>query len=221
MDFDRKLDQLADRYKDQGYRVIVGPTPQDLPSFATHFKVEIIGLRNGGGVLVSVKKNRQEMAADGDLANYASVTSAQPGWRYDLAVLESEDPFAWELRGAEEASEELIKEHVEAAKRLVSEGQFSAACLIAWAGFEAAMRRRMRQVAEPVGGGTVPRTLLNELYSGGILSAQDFRQLERSYELRNRLAHGFRSQADAATVQFLISATQRLLDESRSAVQTA
>lgn len=50
------------------------------------------------------------MAADGDPQYYAAVTAEQPGWRYDLAILEGEAPGAWDLRGAQEmAGEEILR----------------------------------------------------------------------------------------------------------------
>src|SRR5260370_1248892 len=32
------------------------------------------------------------LAADTNMARYAEITSSQPGWRFDFAILEAEDP---------------------------------------------------------------------------------------------------------------------------------
>ena len=65
---------------------VTGPEPM-LP-VAKDFKVQIVGRRGDQGVLVSVKRNRQEMEADKEMPRYAEVTAGQPGWRYDFAILE-------------------------------------------------------------------------------------------------------------------------------------
>src|SRR5436309_2280439 len=109
MDFEQGLKRLAERYSGQGYQVTVRPRPEDLPTFAKDFEVEIVARRAAEGVLVSVKKNRLEMAADKDMPRYAEVTGAQPGWRYDFAILEPEPPGARELRGAQELPDEDVE----------------------------------------------------------------------------------------------------------------
>src|SRR5262249_13924890 len=93
MDFERELKRVASVYTDQGYQVVIHPRPEDLPPFARDFTVEIVGRRGAEGVLVAVKKDRAEMAADTDLPRYAEVIAAQPGWRFDFAILEGESPM--------------------------------------------------------------------------------------------------------------------------------
>ena len=64
MDFEKELKRVAGLYAGQGFQVVVRPGPEDLPPFARDFKVEILGKRAAEGVLVAVKRNREEMAAD-------------------------------------------------------------------------------------------------------------------------------------------------------------
>jgi hypothetical protein len=79
MDFEQELKRVAGVYAGQGYRVVVRPRPEDLPSFAKDFKVEVVGRRAAEGVLAAVKKNREEMAADADMPRYAEVTGCAAG----------------------------------------------------------------------------------------------------------------------------------------------
>src|SRR4051812_17311009 len=67
MDFEQELKRVAGAYAGQGYQVVVRPRPEDLPPFAKDFKVEVVGKRATEGVLVAVKKNREEMAANAAL----------------------------------------------------------------------------------------------------------------------------------------------------------
>jgi hypothetical protein len=192
MDFEQELKRVAGLYSTQGYHVVQHPGPQDLPDFARDFKVEIVGRRGDGGVLVSVKKNRQEMEADGDMPRYAEITSGQPGWRYDFAILEAEEPGAREARGWQELTGEDVARSLAETEELARGGHVRASFLMAWAALEAAMRMRLRALGESAGWGK-PRQMLNELYSLGVLAGAEFERLEKLSQVRNQIVHGFAS----------------------------
>jgi len=80
MNIEQRLNHVADRYRAQGYKVVVRPGPDDLPDFAKDFKVEIIARRDDGCVLASVKKSQSDLEADREIPRYAEVTSEQPEW---------------------------------------------------------------------------------------------------------------------------------------------
>jgi REase_AHJR-like len=222
MDFERELSRVAQSYARQGYQVVVHPGAEELPAFAKDFRVELLGKREPGGVLVTVKKNRQEFAAEPDLGRYAEVTGAQPGWRFDFVILEAEDPQARDLRGAEEPTDADLNKVLHNAEQLVGTGYANAAFLLAWAGLEAAMRRRLRVEGEAPGGRTSARGMLNELYSEGILSTEELPELEILFQVRNQVVHGFAAQpSEREAVPFLIALARRLLSESQPAPQTA
>jgi hypothetical protein len=82
------------------------------------------------------------------------------------------------------------------------------------------MRRRVRAGGEEAGWGTMPRTLLNDLYSSGAISTGVLRELERLYQLRNAVVHGFSAPAvDSGAVRFLVDMARRLLAESQPVKQ--
>lgn len=227
MDLNQELNRVADAYRTQGYDVIVRPSPQQLPRFAVDFRVEIVGRRGAEGVLVAVRKNRDELAADGEMQRYAEVTGLQPGWRFDLAVLEGENPKSRELNGAQEFSGHDIAQSLAQAGELSRMGFTTYAVIAAWAAFEAGMRRWLRASGQEAGLGSMPRQMLKEIYSAGALSPEEFRGLERASQLRNRIVHGFVSPAaetgdsEAAVVQLLSEVARRLTHESMLVKQTA
>jgi hypothetical protein len=217
MDYEHEVKRLADNYTAKGYQVIVRPKPEDLPPFAKDFTVAIVGQRADGGVLVSVKKNRQEMAADKDMARYAKMTSEHPGWRYDFAILEAEDPLAREVRNAQEPSPEEMARSLNSVDSVLQAGFINPALVTAWASLEAAMRKRLIATGGRAGWGIQPRSMLNELYSTGIFSTEEFPRLEKAWKLRNEIVHGFAAPTvDPETVQFLLQTAKRLLNESKA-----
>jgi hypothetical protein len=56
MNAELRLNQVADRYRAQGYNIVIRPRPDDLPAFAKDFSVEIIARRDDGGVLASASR---------------------------------------------------------------------------------------------------------------------------------------------------------------------
>lgn len=219
----QNIDRLADGYRGEGYDVIVRPESGQLPAFAADFRVEIVGRRGAEGVLVAARKNRAAVAADGDLPSYAEVTGGQPGWRFDLAVLEGENSDAFEFGDAEELTESEIARSLDRARELDGLGYPQAAVVAAWAAFEAAMRMRLRATGERAGRVGSPRQIWRELYSAGELTPEEFRVGEGAAKLRNRIAHGFAPGADAAgpsesaVVRLLGDVSTRLMEESRPA----
>jgi uncharacterized protein YutE (UPF0331/DUF86 family) len=221
MDFEQSLKRVADGYRSQGYSVTVRPGPDQLPTFAKDFKVEILGSRGAEGVLVAVKRNRDEVAADTNMQRYAEMIGQQPGWRFDLAVLEPENPKAREIGTAPEFTETDITRELGQAEQLSRMGFTRSAVIAAWAALEAAMRIRLRASGQEAGWGSVPRTMLRELYSSGVLSPDEFRRMDQTSQIRNQIVHGFApSSADAgnseaSTVQFLSDIARRLVSEAQ------
>ncbi len=218
MDFDEELKRVADAYAKQGYQVTIRPDQQSLPAFAIGFEIEILCKRGTEGVLVAVKKNRDEAAADSNLTRYAELINAQEGWRFDLAVVEDEKPSPKEIDWAEDFSEQEIDKSFTDAAAMMGLGYLRPAIITAWAGFEAAMRLRLRAAGERAGWGSVPRTMLNELYSNGMINVAEFRELEALSRVRNQIAHGFTSQnPEEEAVRILREVGNRLVEEAREA----
>jgi REase_AHJR-like len=217
MNIEQRLDQLAESCRARGYTVVIKPSPSDLPEFAKDFHVEIIAMRADGNVLAAVKKNQFDLEADRELPRYADVVARQSGWRLDLHVLGPEDQPVSDIREARELTEQDIRQAIDSVERMLGAGFEQPALIAAWAVLEAAMRRRLQAEGEEAGWGSSPRTMLNELYSAGVLESRDFRNLEDLYHARNAIVHGFCPPVlERSAVTFLLEKTRRLLDESRA-----
>src|SRR4029077_8770412 len=117
-------------------------------------------------------------------------------------------------REAKEPSEEDISRALDDVERMLQAGFDQQAFIAAWAALEAAMRRKLHAEGEEAGWGTSPRTMLNELYSGGALQNSDFRHLEELFQARSAIVHGFATPViERSDVPFLIETARRFLDE--------
>jgi len=112
MNIEQRLNQVADRYRAQGYKVVIRPGPDDLPDFAKDFKIEIIAKRDDGCVLASAKKSQSDLESDREIPRYAEITEKEPGWRFDVIVLGSESQPMPEKRFLREISRSSLHEFV-------------------------------------------------------------------------------------------------------------
>jgi hypothetical protein len=218
MDFEQRLTNLADRYRSQGYQVVVRPEQKDLPDFAKNFKIEIVARRADGSALVSAKKSPKELEADLNVAQYAGITEQQPGWRFDVVVLGPSDETEMPAkRDAEEPSEQDLQNQFDTVRRLLDANVNQQALVLAWSVLEAAMRRRLQAEGEEAGWGSSPRTMMNELLSAGALTNSEFRELERLFQARTAIVHGFTMpRIEPGAVNYLLDAARKLLEESKS-----
>jgi hypothetical protein len=221
MDPATELEQIAKQYRDEGFAVVIRPNADQLPAFADGFGVDLLAIRGPEKVLVQVKKNRAELEEDPDLPRQAEVVNSQPGWRYDLVLLEPDNPDRRVLRGAAEPTDEQLHRMLERAEESRKVGVREAAILLLWGPLEAAMRRHTGRD----GGGRPeiqPRALLNQLYSSGKLTREEFDRLGLAWKIRTEIIHGYVAPpVDEAVIETMIDVTKRLLAESQEDRATA
>jgi hypothetical protein len=182
------LEQVAKRYRDEGYDVIVHPRDDQVPPFLARFRTDMLATRANDGVVVEVKANRLDLSRDQQLARLAEVVGAQPGWRLDVVVLEAETSVEKASQTAAEPTDEQLAQILKTAEDMADRGYAPYAYVAAWGGLEAAMRR-LRDEAE-LYGRTTPAELLRTLYSNGFLSREQFERLRQSYNIRSQVVHG-------------------------------
>jgi hypothetical protein len=217
MDTQQRLEHVAERYREQGYQVILNPSADDLPSFAKDFKVEILASRPDGKVLASAKASSSEFEKDKNLSRYAEIIENQRGWRYDVFVL-GPPAAVPDLPDISDATEVQIEQMLSVADQLSQAGFGPQAVVASSAALESAMRHRLRSIGEKADWGASPRSMLNELVSSGILTHGEFRDLEEVSRLRNMIVHGFAiPEISPDAVPSLARTARRLLVESKQA----
>ncbi|MGL4552972.1 MAG: hypothetical protein ACRC33_17490 [Gemmataceae bacterium] len=232
MNADELLNRVANRYRNLGYRVVIRPAPEDLPPFARDFQVEIVATGDEGGVLVSAKTTPSELEADPNVLRYAEITDGQSGWRFDVLVLGPDQQAPAQKAVPADLDERAIRQRLDDIERLLRldvEGTpmrgalANMAFVAAWATLEAAMRRALRAEGTQAGWGMTHVTLLNRLYTSGVVSGATFRELESLSATRNAIVHGFAnpSNVDESVVMRLVSLVRQILSETQPVRQTA
>lgn len=211
-----RVQTLAEEYRGQGYEVTVEPSQAQLPPFLAGYHPDLLLRRAGESVVVDVKA-RKSLAKDAQVRELAGLLSAQPGWSFELVLVdvgeqidapEDAHPFTMEnvLEGAAEA------------ERLLGSGFNEAALLRAWAAAEASVRL----LAEGEGlliGRPTPSQLLKRAVTNGVLSREDYRFLLQALGRCNAYVHGFTlPDTGIAEVEALIDTARRLGSEASTPV---
>jgi hypothetical protein len=211
---ERAIEKVAAQYRSRGYDVIVEPTPRELPEWLSDFRPDILARSDQEQVVVEVKAANAVRGEDW-LAFLADAVGQHEGWRFEFVNV----PGPRRTRTTEEpltvVGSRHVQEYADAARELEKAGYKEQAFVLAWTAFEGAFRTAFDRDRVKVGSAN-PTSVLKTLWSMGYLPERsDQNRLERLWEVRNRLVHGYtidyQSEGD---IDYLLELSSRLLAES-------
>lgn len=180
-----RLARAEREFRAQGYRFIVFPEKEDLPTGLGDFRPDFIAIK-GDEVVVGEVKSRESAASQPGLKELAERTAGNHNWRAEILWL-GEEP--------DEISNSLYVEELAGRVGSVAEVDLAAAFLLAVAALEAAVnifvvRRGIRSPKPALG------ARLAEIYSLGHITEAQYGILRTGWSVRNRLVHGYRAEND-------------------------
>jgi hypothetical protein len=203
--------EVAFQLKQAGYDVRVEPGSKDLPFDLRGYQPDLVGRKGDGGVIIEVKASEARSSID-TYAEVAHIVQQHPGWRFVLVPADRlRQQSFFELVGL--ASMEQIEKRAKAARELLASGMHAPAFITAWSGIEGLLRRRAEEQAVPAIALSTG-SLIKQLYSHGLLSLPQFRELEALLKLRAAVVHGL---SDEGVVEASANVV-RLFDEIRGDV---
>jgi uncharacterized protein YutE (UPF0331/DUF86 family) len=165
----------------QGYEVFLQPSGTFLPQFFRGFSPDAIALSEKKNLAIEIARDTSEKRQN--LQELRSLIKGQPKWELRVfwvtpttsrAVL-SVQPLA------------RLKERIDEANKLLTEGHYGSALLIGWATFEAICRALMPQsFALP----QTPARLVEVISSEGYVGPEEGDRLRAIAQLRNNFIHG-------------------------------
>jgi hypothetical protein len=197
--YDSALEQqVAQRYRDLGYEVIVHPTRGELPfdlgtyppdllvhkSDHEHFVIEVKGAPTSGEMQYPISVERYREIAE-EVASY-------PGWRFLLVTEPDSLPGINGAQSGNIMTWRQISALIEQAEQLHGSGNVESAFLSLWSALEAAMRKRAEEINLPVDR-LQTAALVDYLYSQGELSIEQYDKIVALHKSRTQLAHGFQT----------------------------
>ncbi|MEM7556615.1 MAG: hypothetical protein AAF378_21455 [Cyanobacteria bacterium P01_A01_bin.84] len=86
----RRLMQLAREYRQKGYKVIINPTPEKLPSSLAECSLDMIAV-SGSKVVAAEVRTKENLTLNGseDLRYISKSVSQLPGWEFELVITNS------------------------------------------------------------------------------------------------------------------------------------
>lgn len=189
---DAKIQQLREKFENDGYEVVVEPENSALPFDLNDYSPALLVKKpGGGGFIVEVKTAHARTSLERYQA-LANIVRQSPGWRFLLITVDdlnvpthADEMVEWDaLAGKLEATRSLIDSHHE-----------EAAVLYLWSIFEAAIRKLAIAEALPIE--RLPALkMLNQLYTIGYISVDEFATAKKFLAMRNNIAYGFRTSLD-------------------------
>jgi hypothetical protein len=205
----QKVQEIAQRYRDQGYEVTLAPKGDELPDALRTLPPDLIA-RKGGDVVVVEVKSRPSLSRPPRPSDLARVVREQTDWRFELVIVnpERQIPAPYD---AQDWNEEDVQSRLREAKTLLDAGHVEAALLLGWSATEATLRLLAEREGLPLER-MDPPYLLKRLATSAVLRQQEYNRFWSLFELRNAVAHGLKpTQLDASDAQALVKATARLL----------
>ncbi|MBD2139386.1 hypothetical protein H6F32_17855 [Anabaena sp. FACHB-1237] len=208
---DNNVKSLADKYINEGYRVVIEPEIDQLPFELGNYQPDIIATKDNLGLVIDVKTNLKTISVD-RYQTIAEKIRKHEGWRFLLVTLE--DIETESLPGISEKlpSWQELMNRLSQVERLIKNNEVEPAFLFLWSIFEGGLRKRSIDVSIPVE--RLPLiTLLKQMYSLGEISISQFDMIESCMKVRNHIAHGYIDQSNLQVLIEFQSLVCELLEE--------
>lgn len=178
-----RLFNVAEKYRQLGYKVTVSPPSKELPRFLSKFRPDIVAEGPDESVVVEVTSSAKERGA-AYWKELSRVVQRHPRWRLELIA------DASRRRMGQTMTKELAKTRLVEGQRLADQGMLAASLLITWSAAEAAMRlaAKENEIDLP---DQRPAVVISRLYTDGVLERKEYDFLVDLFGVRNAVAHGF------------------------------
>lgn len=183
------LNTLVERYSREGYEVIKEPAPNDVPFDLGGYKPDLIALKEGRNIIIEVKAKAERISFD-TLRSVADEVKRHDGWRFFLVTGQDVDDSHLPGQMEESFSWDEVSEPLKDAATSVTQRAQILAFMGLWVAFERMVRFQSRRISLPVDRLTSPRTMIDQLYSLGEFSAQQFETALDLVPVRNQIFHG-------------------------------
>ncbi|WP_353932981.1 hypothetical protein WJM97_10520 [Okeanomitos corallinicola TIOX110] len=208
-----KILEVAQEYRQKGYEVILSPNHEQLPTFLQNYgySPDMIALRGEQGVIVEVKSRRSFRLSANNIQTLAQLVEQAPNWGFDLVITNPDDElYTDQIEGSLQIDE--IKSRLQIAKQLINNHPESAILFI-WSLAEATLRILAESEGLILQKPESPPYLLKLLVTEGVISQTDYQLLINNLQLRNAIAHGFKTNSlSLNSVIEVIEVIEKLLD---------
>jgi hypothetical protein len=184
----QKLTELARRYAERGYDVLIQPRPEQLPAFLAYFSPDLV-LRGADGNIVIEVSTGGSAETDRRVNRLAQVVAEQPGWQFRFVLVGNDDP-EWQPP-VTLPSVQALRSGLDEVDALRRAGADRVAVLLLWSVIEGLLRYRLADRGLDPIERFASGALLKQALSEGYVDDNDYRRLHDLLSWRNAMAHGF------------------------------
>ena len=183
---EQAIRMLAKALEDDGYAVVVKPSPDKLPFTLEGYTPDLLATRADDNLIVEVKSRRTPDVVQ-RYRRVADTVKAHPGWRFLIKTL-ADTPSVRDTSTTPVTDLDEIRPYLARARRVITSGSPELAIPYLWNAIVALLRHKA------AGAGIEfselsDRSLVNRLYTLGELSAEQRAALTRWQKLRDRAVH--------------------------------
>ncbi len=207
-----RAERIADDYRAKGYRVVIEPGPDHLPTFLQDFRPDLIAQRENDNVVIEIRPDRARPTYPNHLREVAQRVNKVQGWRLEVHTAERRHDDG--VLGAEPMETGSIHDALGESRKLIDLELPVSALLRSWGALESALRRILSDKEQESGKFLGSSELIRQAVIQGVVSRDDYQFLNEIARLRNSAAHGLQTRAiPSSSVSRLIELTAQLLDE--------
>ncbi len=183
--------KVAERYRLQGFEVIIDPSKSVIPFDLGNYLPDIIAKKSSNeGYIIEVKTSISHTPID-RYREISEIVSQNDGWRFLLITGEDISLDNTKFNDQLMTWEQMLCRQ-EKAQQFLASGEVEIAFFYSWGVLEAAMRQKAKDATIPVE--NLPATsLINHLYSQGELSIEQFDRAKEIQKVHNRVMHGYQT----------------------------
>lgn len=206
---DTSVSKIAEKYRQEGYTVLVDPEPEDIPFDLGTYRPNLIAKKNEAeGYIIEFNAAGRQPSID-RLREIAEIVSENTGWSF-LLITEEDALLKDNAKQVNLLSWEQIFSRRTQSERLISLEENEGAFLSLWGILEALLRRRAEEVTIPIE--RFPTvSLIKHMYSPGELSIEEYDRAMLLLNVRNRFIHGFEAPEVHESVSELLALVNELI----------
>lgn len=201
--------KTAEEYRSKGYEVQREAPLEFLPGY----HVDLLAVKDNEITVIEIK-TRSSLAANPKIAELARIIESKPGWNFELLLVAEPEkvPSPEVVRSFDKSS---IAKWISEAQKSLETGSVEVAFLLAWSASEAVIRELLTKGEASSNGITSTGFVLDQGIYQGVISREQYDDLNRLRQYRNAIIHGF------TVPDFDESLVTELLDTIRSIEEEA
>lgn len=213
-----KAKEIAKEYKDKGFRVIISPKLNELPSALRNlgFEPDIIAQSKEINLVIEIK-SASTMRNSSHLARIANEVNNIDGWEFELVYTNpriSTETFIEQNSINIADAKHSMKRADDFLLNDISHNYNDAALMLIWSALEATLRA-VYSTYKSNKSQIPPKSLVRNLVMLGVLSKADQEFVESMMSLRNKFAHGYKYETvSRSDLRKLISLGNKIIREN-------